>query len=358
MGNKMSEGLLLFYAAAMGCLASTPFIWCFMFRALMTFEVFSTWQSALYSWTAVIIQFCMLSCCFKRGLLQLDRYFEVICATNLLLTLAIIVVASYALSASIVIPILFAANAIALSFWLPITYQYIYIQPYIVQRYFENGFLSSVVLHYVIIFYQLYLTPLFFLPFFTFLLVGVFAVKSFVASCYFEESLQKSKCIFSQNHKFKYIYHNLYDVFQLAPWEVVIIICILIYMFLVMLFLTQYTEVFYSVSLYLFAFYFGIFCFGGLVLQSQVIVFLYACISALLTALLFVLADNTPYVVNSILLSCLFLLYSSAVNSELAMMRKKLGKAINRPMIALVFALACNIIVSTSLITIRIKYWN
>lgn len=350
--SNPSEVLLLISAAALGALAATPVIWCFIFRALFTFTIFDTWQSIIYTWSVLLVQLVMMSCCLQKRLFQLNKWIEALAAGSMILTMFAFLDTSLNWYPHVFLPGIFVLNALLLSLWVPITYQCVYLCPYMIQRYYENGFLSATMLYYIIVFYRIYMTPVFLAPFCLFVVAGLYAFKYFCKHPYFETGLERRRAIFVEKSH-KYVCHSFSCSIGLVKKELLAIACLLIIIVGMVICLSIYTDYMYGLGLYLFVYYFGTLSCCGLVTKSQVAVLLYTGVSAVITTLIFLIGDKYSHALGGGLISLLFLIFFHAVGCELSMIRHKLSKAINGPMLTLFCAMLCNFVISVTLLMIN-----
>lgn len=356
MESVMSELTLLFTATASGTLAATPFIWCFLFRSLMSFDLFATWHTTVYTWSVIIVHSIILACCCRRrSFLCLSSWVECLASANVVLTLIAFVWGSLSSTPPLGLPILCVLNAVLLALWVPVTYQRIYLCSYMTQRAYENGFLLAFVFYYAIVAYRLYLTPIFLVPFCLFLAVGVYGFKCLEKHDHYDLGLQRCKAIFAQGQKDRYVVIDMATCVRRTARELFVTACLTVSIVPVVCFLDVHTTNMRGLSFYVMLFYCGALSITGIVANSQFIVLVYACAAAIVTAMLYVFGDSLNHALGACLLAVLFFIFFNALGHELNMIRQKLSKTLNGPMFSLLVATLCNIVVTLTFLCIGIK---
>lgn len=260
---KLSSDWTMIFASFMtGTLAGTPFIWCFIFRAMFSFSIFGGWQSTVYIWSVVAIQCFMVVLCLLRYPSKINKYLDILCIVCFTLISLSMIIGYTSRNFNIGVPICFVLTAITLATWVPITYDVIYIMPAIIHGYYEAGILLSSTVYYVFIYYRLFITPLFMLPLAMFLGFGFYALRTLQNHDTYFVSLNKHKAIFSSKTD-RYIRLPVYQIIAQIPMELFLSAVLTVSIILLSITLTLYTDVMTGLSVYLFLFSFGTLCCWG-----------------------------------------------------------------------------------------------
>ncbi|AJG42985.1 hypothetical protein KM481_gp55 [Harp seal herpesvirus] len=336
-----------------GCLCSTTFLWCYIFRALLTFTLFETVASSIYSWYMLILYIAMMIMCSWRYNQALHDTLPMIGWVNMLITTLTFACCSYRLLSEYTVPFLFISNATLLCLLVPTTIEVVYLCQTILHNYFEAGFYLAVIVYYGLVATGAFETPIFLVPFSVYICIGMYAFSYLKTSQEYYNALEKYRAIFVCGGK-KFITFKASDILYVIAKEITFSLLLCICINAVIVAAAIHTDVLRALGSYVFLMYFGAFCCGGLKKPSHTLTVCFAISACISASLLFGIYSKDVLASTVLFLLCFFF-YVNALNCEFAIMLQKLHKGVNAPKIVLFFNLLCNFFVSLNLmITLKL----
>ncbi|ARW78120.1 envelope protein UL43 [Common bottlenose dolphin gammaherpesvirus 1 strain Sarasota] len=347
-----SQHSLAFYSFLSGGLAAAPIVWTFIFSTLLSFDFFRTWQSELYTWSVVYVQILALLFCASPRYLPASRYLVPMCMINVALTILCMLCWTLVVAPRYTIPALFVTNAIALTCWVRTTAEVVYICPDIYRRCYELGMLCSVVLYYAIVDTNLYTTTLFMVPFMLSLPAGLFAIRQIQLHEVYQVGLERCAAVYIHGASDKYVFYGPVTVAAIIKNDIFALAFMTICCITGIISLAIFTPIMFGLRAYLFVFCFGhSYCGGFMVYRGRIMAAVY-----LAAAMGLLVCFHVWYPVMSIRVSyamvfIFFILYFNAAASLLYVIRTKISRCINMPLVLLGLSMFCNFAISVTFIT-------
>ncbi|AMA67415.1 envelope protein UL43 [Vespertilionid gammaherpesvirus 1] len=341
----MADMVSVVCALACGLLAVTPFIWCFIFRAILSFCMFDRENDILYAWSTVIAQIIMICLCFQRYSKCLNRSLDVLCLVNVALICICFICIHFPASAHITVPLIFSVNLVLLSIWLPVTFETVYLCSGNLHTYFQFGFYIGIMTYYILLFYKSLTSYFLLVPLTAFLTLGVYAHGVLKSQESFKKGLFNCKAIFINKDNL-YIRHRVGVVFSLVGAEVFLVSVLTIATIIIIMTVGLYTNVFATINTYILLCHFASLCCGGLNFPAHWATLLYCVVGSIATSLIFVLKNSIE--LQSCFFFLTFLCFTNAINCEFSLAHIKLSRGVNGPKIVLFLCLVVNIFISIS----------
>nr|CAC84355.1 hypothetical protein [Saimiriine gammaherpesvirus 2] len=342
-----TQWILNIRASCLGALAATPFIWCFIFKSLFTFSIFTSLQMSIFYWAVLGAHVTILCYCYITFTKEWSYYIEALGITCLFLTMLTFFISHLMWAPLYTLPFVFVLNCICLSLWVPITYDIVYLCPFITYKYYELGFLNAMLLYYVMVVNRMYLSVIFMCPFVLFLGMGVFALKNFHEHPVFENILITCKPIFTAKNKYKtkgtevnmkLVVHNLGAVLFLLAVEFASVVSVV-----------QRLDIFVGMQNYLFLLFVSMLCCCMFSLPSNAICVVLETFAVVIMIVIHVLIDKLPISIIGGLLIIVILLMCQAIGCQIEIIRTKLAGDVGGPKLCLFLCTVCNIVVSVAL---------
>ncbi|ALE14773.1 ORF58 [Felid gammaherpesvirus 1] len=330
----------------MGSLCSTMFLWCYIFVSLFTFTFFLSVMSHIYSEYILVLYAHLMIICFCDFSKKLNQILPTLGWISVIVTVLAFSFCYYNIIPDYTLPCIFIINAFLLSFWVPGTVEVIYLCQNVVHHYFEMGFYFAVIVYHGLVTIGAFETAIFLIPFCFFICVGVHAFCYFKNSIEYFNALDKRKAIFICGGD-KYITFKFYEVLHLIFVEILTSLFLCTGMNIAIAATATYTTVFHVLGNYVYLMYFGTFCCGWISIPNRAISCTFTAANIVLIISLFMI-EYDAYTSTFIFLISFFC-YTSALNCELAILLKKLDRAVNAPKFFLFFRILCNFIVSVNL---------
>ncbi|AIA62095.1 orf58 [Alcelaphine gammaherpesvirus 2] len=321
-----------------GLLASSPIIWSYIFATVFSFSSLLNWQSVLYVWSLPIVQIATIFCVIKVNLNRLGS----LLVFNSGLSFLCLISWSLNWSISVAVPVWFVVNLLALTVWLIVSFDVVYLYPEIYHKYFELGFLTSLTIHYCLNQLELYLTNVMFVPFFLCLFFGYIGFSHICRHDLYALGKMRCKPIF-YTKRAKYIAFSACQIMDVALFEMLCLWFLLLAMAAGCVALTIFSEVFLGISSYFYLFMVGNFCCGSLIIyRGYVMTVVYSVIS--LSAFFLILMGGYLFSKEhlSVLMAVMFFSYFHANGCLLYRIKKKLHRNITTPRFLLNVCLLLN----------------
>lgn len=349
-----SQISLALYSLLAGTLSSTPFLWCFIFGVLFSYDYFETWQSVLYTWSIVAINAIIFFSCFIPKNIPLKRYLGFLCAFNILVTFSSILCWNFSILPEYAVPALFIANAVTLAWWVRAAADAVYICPDIYQKWYELGILLATVIYYMLIICNIYKTSVFMLPFTVFLVGGFFSLRQIQHHSVYHVGLERCLAIFTSGNTKKYVVYGFSTVTCMIKNELFIFVWLTIGCIGGVCSLGLLTSVFKGMKSYLYIFCFGQICCGGaMIFRNYVMTIIYTVISYALLLCIHIFYAELPNYIVTVLITFYFFAHFNSTASVLYSMQHKLSRCINMPRIIIALVMFCNILIAVTVLTLN-----
>ncbi|AAK95426.1 BMRF2 [Macacine gammaherpesvirus 4] len=324
----------------LGLLASTPFVWCFVFANLLSLEIFSPWQTHVYRLGFPAA--CLLSVLWtlvpaKRAV----RAVKPAILLNISSAVLFFALRVYSTSVWVSAPCLFLVNLPLLCLWPRLAIEIVYLCPAIHQRFFELGLLSAcTVFALSVVSRALEVSAVFMSPFFIFLALGSGSLAGARRNLIYTTGLERRRSIFCSRGE--HAVASLKETLRRCPWDLLAISASTILVVCVMIVLHLHTGVFFGISRYLTLFLYGAMASGGLYLGHSIITVCAMATLCILTAVaVYFFHEALGPLGTSVLFISVFVYYFSAVAALSAAMRHKLKKFVNGPLVHLRVVYMC-----------------
>ncbi|AAC95582.1 orf 58 [Ateline gammaherpesvirus 3] len=342
-----SYWILNLRSLCLGALAATPFIWCFIFKSLFTFSIFTSWQLNIFYWAVFGVHVTILGYCYITFTKQWSYYIEALGITCFFVTMLTFFISHFKWASLYTLPFVFVLNCIFLSLWVPITYDIVYLCPFITYKYYELGFLNAMLFYYWMVANRMYVSGIFMCPFVLFLGMGIFALKNFYEHPVFEYILLTCKPIFTENNKYKtngtevnmkHVFYNLGAAMFLLAVEFATLVSIL-----------QRLDIFVGMQNYLFLLFVSMLCCCVFSVPSNAICIMVETFAVVIIIVIHVLINKIPVSILGGLVVVAALLMCQAIGCQIEIRRTKLVRDVGGPKLCLILCTICNIVVSVAL---------
>nr|QAQ84699.1 BMRF2 [human gammaherpesvirus 4] len=335
--QHLSLGACVF---CLGLLASTPFIWCFVFANLLSLEIFSPWQTHVYRLgfpTACLMAVLWTLVPAKHAV----RAVTPAIMLNIASALIFFSLRVYSTSTWVSAPCLFLANLPLLCLWPRLAIEIVYICPAIHQRFFELGLLLACTIFALsVVSRALEVSAVFMSPFFIFLALGSGSLAGARRNQIYTSGLERRRSIFCARGDHSVA--SLKETLHKCPWDLMAISALTVLVVCVMIVLHLHAEVFFGLSRYLPLFLCGAMASGGLYLgHSSIIACVMATLCTLTSVVVYFLHETLGPLGKTVLFISIFVYYFSGVAALSSAMRYKLKKFVNGPLVHLRVVYMC-----------------
>lgn len=256
------EATLATWITFLGFLAATPMMWCCMFLQMFSFNILVSWTTHVYRCGFIMVYaFIFLHTFVNHRIHRWTPAVFLIC--SILLTCGFLVYTLYFPPRAVVHTIIFFLGLFLMSAWPKISFDLVYLCPFMYQRLFELGSLIGMCVQVLVTFDSNFKqSPIYFLPIMLAFALGYHAICVTRQSPIYLKGLERCRTIFQRNGKFIKI--ELCEVLRMCKTSILVMALSTLSLIITTAILHFRTSIFYGTANAAFLVYIGFFFVSGL----------------------------------------------------------------------------------------------